>query len=402
MVAELISIMKIYFVVRNCFPNGLATTTRVVNYCKGFIENNINCEVIIPIAIERYETSHKNTEYRGVYEGIPFQYISKTPIRSKYLLYRQIKDIIDYLKTLIYLTIHVTDKDIILVYEGGNTWCYWLAQVSRFKKAHIIMELNELPYIGENNIRSVRKRNKMLNLIFPLFDGFITISEKLSELAIKHAPKSKIIKIPIIVDCFKPDNIKHIKRSRPYLFHSGTLTEQKDGIVGILEAFAIANKKLGNQLDYIFTGNPQNSPDYLSISETIKKYNLEQYVHFIGYVSNDELQQYQKNSLAMIINKYDTLQNKYCFSTKLGEYLSFSKPVIITDVGEAVHYLNNNNAYIVPPTPQAIANQIINIFNNKAEATSKGKEGYKVAYKIFNYKYQGKRLCNFFEELTSH
>lgn len=102
----------------------------------------------------------------------------------------------------------------------------------------------------------------------------------------------------------------------------------------------------------------------------------------------------------MIINKYDTQQNKYCFSTKLGEYLSFAKPIIITDIGEAMHYLNETNSFIVKAgSSQEIAEKIIHIVLNEQDAINKGKEGYKLAKEIFNYKYQSKRIIPFFKTI---
>ena len=62
----------------------------------------------------------------------------------------------------------------------------------------------------------------------------------------------------------------------------------------------------------------------------------------------------------MIINKRPNLQNRYCFATKLGEYLLTGKPVIISDVGEAKNYLKDGeSAYIVDSgQPNLIAKKI--------------------------------------------
>ena len=396
--------MKIFFIVRNTFPYGLATTARVMNYCKGFIENNIDCEVIIPIAIERYGEPVKNAEYKGVYERIPYQYISRNTRRSKYLIYRKIKDIFDYIRTLYYLYCSVSSKDIILVYEGGCLWCYMLCIISKLKKAHIVMELNELPYGTEVETNSMKKKRAiMLKKVFSKFDGFIAISEALAKLAHEYSPHSKIIKVPIIVDTTISKDVKTIVHARPYLFHSGSLFEQKDGIVGMLEAFAIANKALNYKLDYILTGFPERSRDFYLIQNIIKKYGIGKYVHFVGYLEIKKLREYQKNCVAVIINKYQTEQNKYCFSTKLGEYLAFAKPIIITKVGEAMNYLNTENSYIVNPNSSIeIADKIIEIVENRDKAQIKGTEGYRLATKIFSYKYQGVRIAAFFRTIIGY
>lgn len=130
------------------------------------------------------------------------------------------------------------------------------------RHAKIIRELCELPYgTGVETAKTERLRNKMLTTIFPKFDGFFSISETLSEFVKKYAPKAKNLKIPILVDVSISENVKPHKSTYPYIFHSGTLYEQKDGVVGMLEGFAIANKQLHGKYDFIMTGKLEDSMD---------------------------------------------------------------------------------------------------------------------------------------------
>ena len=150
------------------------------------------------------------------------------------------------------------------------------------------------------------------------------------------------------------------------------------------------------------TGNIKDSPHATEIQALITKYNLSDKLIFTGYLNEHELRKYQKNCILTIINKYETQQNKYCFSTKLGEYLALKRPVIITKVGEATFYLNDNNAFIVSPgNPQLIAKKIIEIINNPQKSNEIASEGYKLTLKEFNYKYQAQRIISFFNQLNS-
>ena len=103
-----------------------------------------------------------------------------------------------------------------------------------------------------------------------------------------------------------------------------------------------------------------------------------------------------------IINKYDTLQNKYCFSTKLGEYLSFARPVITTTVGEANNYLKDGiNAYIVEPNrPDLIADKIVFIIEHPEEAQKVGEAGHELVLKDFDCVYQAKRIIDTLEKIN--
>ena len=83
----------------------------------------------------------------------------------------------------------------------------------------------------------------------------------------------------------------------------------------------------------------------------------------------------------------------------MGEYLAFARPVIITNVGEAMNYLEDGeNAYIVEPNDtDSIANKILDILNHPDEAEKIGKAGQEVAKNVFNCDIQAKRLITFFQ-----
>lgn len=393
--------MKVYFVLKNTFPVGNASTARVYNYCKGLVDLEVECEVVLPIAFEEYGAIPKNKDAEGIYEGIHYKYISGSPQRGKYSALRFVKDKWDYIKTLFYLFKNLQKGDVVVLYEGGCTWFRNLVKVIHMKGAKAVMELNELPY--GTNIETPERgllRKKMLSEVFPLFDGFLSISHSLYNLVSEYAPNGKNLLVPIIVDASIANNVIPFKVNRKYIFHAGTLTDQKDGISGMLEAFAIANRQLGYQLDFISTGYLDKSRDKEKIKEVIERNHISDYVKFVGYLSNEELRSYQAGSCLMIINKLNTLQNKYCFSTKIGEYLAFSKPIIITKIGEAIQYLNDTNAYIAEVNdPCSISQKIVDIIYDNDKAKNIGLNGKSLVECEFSRFYQAKRVLRFFETI---
>lgn len=214
-------------------------------------------------------------------------------------------------------------------------------------------------------------------------------------MAKKYSPRAKAIKVPIMSEGdLNGDDFT--EEMPPYIFHSGTLYEQKDGICGMLRAFGIACKNNECKLHYYLTGELKDSPHSKELERIISEYDIKDRVHFLGYIDAVTLRKYQKNATMAIINKYDTQQNRFCFSTKLSEYLSFSTPVITTTVGEANNYLKDGvNAYVVEThKPELIAEKITHIINNPNEAHRIGKEGYKLTQKEFSCLYQTKRIIN--------
>ena len=395
--------MRVFFLLKNSYPNGLASTARVHCYGKGFVSQGIETYVLLPISLEKQGVEQKNTESEGVDEiGVHFQYMSGSSLRSKNFFKRHANDAYGYLHTLLYIYRNVCKDDQVIVYEGGVLWMIICAMVVHLKGAKATMELNELPYVTKKQTRRrVFHRQCMLRLAFPRYDQFIVISESLKEIAQHYAPKARIIKIPIMVDFDELSNDVQDESpiQKPYIFHAGSLTHNKDGILGMVEAFGKACEKIDKPIKFLMTGKLEDSPQKAIIQELIIKHHLEDKLCFLGYLEKNELYRYLRHCSLCIIYKYDNQQNNYCFSNKLGEYLAMARPVITTNVGEAIHYLEDGkNAYIIPPkNTDFMAEKILEIINHPDKARIIGLEGQKLAFSTFNCHIQAKRLVEFFQ-----
>ena len=381
----------------------MASTARVRCYAKGLIQQGAEVFVILPIPLEPYDKPRQNALGKGIDEiGVHYQYMSGSSQRSRNFLKRQANDAYGYLHTLLYIYKHIKKEDQVIVYEGGVLWMILCAMAVHLKGARVTMELNELPYVAKKQTkRRVFHRQCMLRLAFPRFDQFIVISETLKEIAHRYAPKARIIKVPIMVDLEEQtsDIQDESPIQDPYIFHAGSLTHNKDGIMGMVEAFGKACEKTDKPIKFILTRKLEDSPHEAIIQDLIIKYHLEDKIRFLGYVEREVLYQYLRHCTLCIIYKYDNQQNKYCFSNKLGEYLSMARPVIITNVGEAMNYLEDGkNAYIIPPkNTDLMAEKILEIINHPQVAEQIGKAGQQLAQKEFDCLAQAKRLISFFQ-----
>ena len=389
--------MKIIFVLDNLYPNGRASAARVRCYGKGFRSCGIDVKVLLPVPRQVYSKSKINSKSHGIDQyGVEYKYMAGTCRRSKFRLFRIFQDLYGYSATLVSLIFASHKSDFIILYEGSTLWHRLCVADVHLVGGKVGIELNELPYgTGKETLEAQKKRKKFIAKVFPKLDFVLAISESLYELSKKYAPQATIIKVPIIVEG-QLSGESFSEHYTPYLFHSGSLYEQKDGICGMLEAFGIAVQRINTPLDYILTGNLEKSPHAKELKEIINKFNIENRVKFVGYIDIKTLRKYQKNCALTIINKYDTLQNKYCFSTKLGEYLSFARPVITTTVGEANNYLKDGiNAYIVEPNrPDLIADKIVFIIEHPEEAQKVGEAGHELVLKDFDCVYQAKRIID--------
>lgn len=394
--------MKVYIITREPFPNGMAATNRIKCYAKALIQEGVQCKVLIFIRTENKGTIIKNIEGKGVFEGIPFQYIGGTPIRKSNVFIRKMDDYLDRLRLAIYLKRNLREGDIVLCYCGVFVFFInWLIGIIHSKKAKFIKDVCELPYgTSKENKSNIRKRNIMLRKQFPKCNGFISISDALKDLVDKYkSPSAKNIKIPIMVDFEKYSlEDRSNQAAIPYIFHSGTLYEQKDGILGMIEAFGKVCQMYDKPLNFISTGFINKSPHAKDIRGLIHRYKLADKIYFTGYLSVDELQEYLSKASLVIINKYDTQQNKYCFSTKLAEYLAAEKTIILTNVGEAMCWLRDQeSAYIVEPKNLGqLSNKIIYALENKEKSKLIAQRGKQVCMNYFDYKQYGRKLINFF------
>lgn len=340
---------------------------------------------------------------KGKFEGIPYHIVGGTCV-LKPTLKRKIFCALNIVQLLWLLFLKLRKGDVLFTMGGDLTLTDNLISIAHLKKAKFVRDLCELPFgTHEETQEAINNRHQIETKQFPRYDGVLSISDALTEYAKPHVSLNcKIIKIPILVDFDKyhMDNLSE-EVEIPYIFHSGTLTEQKDGILGVIEAFGKAKQRAGIPMKFISTGRIEKSKHESEIRSLIEKYSLKDSIIFTGYIAEEELKSYLQRASLVIINKYRTQQNKYCFSTKLGEYLAAAKPVIITNVGEAMNWLKDKeSAYVVEPeNTEALTDAIVNVLTHLEASRAVGQKGQEVCRSSFDYRCWSKPLAVFFNQL---
>ena len=396
--------MKIYILTDESFPNGMAATNRIKNYARALGSVNADVEILIFKRTEVRGQKTKNTEGTGRMEGIPYAYISGTPLSGSNILVRLFNIWMDRRKTIAYLKKKLMPTDIVFGYVGRHVdFMLEVIKTTHRKKAKFVRELCEIPFYGNTSLKAKRGYQKSTEVLFPQCDGFIAISEGLVGLANKFkSPQCKVLKVPTIVDSrfFNIEDTSH-EQTVPYIFHAGTFTEQKDGILGIIEAFARAVPRINKPVKYVMAGNVENSPHKRQIDELIQKHHLQDTIDFVGYLDTEQVQKYLAGSSLVILNKYKTIQNYYGFSNKLSEYLAAGKAVITTHWGEAPLWLKDGeSAYIVEPeNVDALSDAIVRAMNNDGEREKIAQAGKDVCRRHFDYHVYGEKMLDFFKQL---
>ena len=397
--------MKVYIITKAPFPNGMAATNRIKCYARAIHEGGVECEVLIYGGSEIKEMVVRNTEQDGNYCGFRFHYIGGSPVLSKNRPIRLLTQAKRLFQTELYLRKTLRKGDVLFLFMGGNveTMLRFMA-IARQKGAYCVRDLCELPYgTGVETENAIRLRKVTIEKQFPKLDGIISISDALMNLARTYTlPECKHIKVPILVE-FEQYAVanRSDEEDIPYIFHAGTLYQQKDGVLGMIEAYGMARQRLKKPIKYILTNYIEDSPHSMEIHELIKKYNLQDAIEFVGFLYRDQIKEYLSKASLVISNRPKSKQDYYGFSTKVGEYLASGTPLITTNWGEAFNWLKDGeSAYIIEPeNTEALANAIVRVFENPDEARRIGETGRTVCQKCFGYQNWSKPLIEFMNQL---
>lgn len=384
--------MKVLFLLNQPYPNGYALTKRFHLYAKGLLENGISVKILIPKPTGRGHTS-LNKSTNGLYEGVEFEYLWKKTTRSNCFFMRRWHDFFGVFRTGVYIA-KSRPHFIVTSTFSFSAFLYWKL-ISLLFSVKFIREKNEVDHHSSASLSKQQFLKTML--INRLFDGFVFISQQLQsfyEYELKVNKPSIIV--PILAYDFKLRRDTNVTNN---LVYTGTYVERKDGIITLLEAYALVCKK-HDDLIFILTGSPEKSPDYQNILYTINQHNLQDKVKFTGYLGEKDLKQLLINARVLLITKPENRQNIYNFPTKLGEYLMTGRPVLTTKVGAVGELLTDKvNVFFSDYTPKAIASNVEYIINNEEKASKVGMRGKEFALNHFNYVSQSKRIISFLNSM---
>lgn len=392
--------MNVKIILNQPYPRGMACTNRIHYYAKGLKEFGHQVEIIVPIPLEQ-KGEAKNHEGAGQHEGIDFKYALGSSYRSPSFLQRRIGDLLGPLKAANDLL--KSEADVILLVSNSLFHIVTFKVASSFLSATYLLEKSELPFAfsRKSNFLTVVYRRSHNRLVYRWFDGIIVISDQLlayfSPLVKEPA---NILLVPIIVNLEEFDQFEKLLSTEKYIAYAGNLSNHKDGVGTLIEAFHQVSKQDGEVKLYLIGKPTAGAKD--QVDALIEKYQLQTKVVQTGYVSRKKLLTYLKGASILALAKPDSVQGNFCFPSKLGEYLATSKPVVTTRVGEISSYLKDQEtAYLASPDdPKAFADTLIKALSNTEQAEKVGKLGRKLANEKFNYKTQGRRLADYMQSLV--
>lgn len=366
--------MKILFVVWNYYPN-TAATNRTKATVRGMRECGCEVDVISikPLVSEDASCIRGQIVYNGSFWGTLIGMI-----RNQLLLIRSIKkyDVV-YCATDYYQTIKT---------------CLKLAR--KYKK-RIVHERTEFPDVMYKRNRRLERHLRSYLKIVGKMDKLFVISNPLKDYFVAEGvPEQNIVIYPMIVDSHRFDSIIKQSTESKYMAYCGDMSNNKDGVNDLIEAYGRSSAKMTHKLYLI--GKKPVEEGALIINELLKKYDISSSLVLVGEVEREEMPQLLMNADLLLLCRPDNRQALGGFPTKLGEYLSTGNPVLVTRVGDIDKYISDGvNGYIAKPSdPDDFAAKIDYIISHYKDAIIVGGKGKDLANSVFDYYLQTKKILN--------
>lgn len=395
--------MNIIVIANGSFPIGMASTNRLVSYCKGIVDLGHYVKVIVLCPHEREGDKIKNTQVKGRYAGIDYVYASGTTIWPS----GNIRKLFVLVKGLIYaqlITINFArqQKIDVLHFGSGSTKFRYVIPffiLSRIFKAKLTREKSEYPVFElKPNKFSCLYKTIARKYLYKFFDGMMIMTTSLMEYFKQHTRKgAKLILIPMTVEPERfSANRKNTDKKNKFIVYCGYLWGDKDGVDYLVKAFhKVATTHQDAMLSLI--GDISNQVEYKKLQRLIDDFGLTSRVIFTGKVARDDMPKLLQGATMLALARPMSLQAQGGFPTKLGEYLATANPVVITKVGDIPLYLTDNEtAFLAEPNDvDSFAEKIEFVLSNPDIAEKVGLAGKRLTEEVFNYKYQAKRIMEF-------
>ena len=385
--------LKICFVFKGDIFYSSAPTNRVLSLAEGL--NILGAESFIygfvPLKDKKFASN-------GKLYNIPYSYPN---IKSRSFFIRAIISIIDLFVRLPKFIVQ-NKVNIIYIYSIPliSKWIILLQRIIFSYK--VVEEANEYPLILLKNCRMKKYYGRLLILFsYKFLDGMIVMTNNLLNYYKQlTSQKTRFEIINMTVDISRFINMRQmIIPEFNYLAYCGGLSQRKDGIITLIEAFSQV-LIIHSELKLIIIGEGTKLENEL-IFNTIKKFGIIDKVILTGYLPKEDIPEFLSNSIGLILPRPNSFQAEGGFPTKLGEYLASGKPVIATRVGEIPKFLiDGENAFIAEPeSKESLVAKMVELLSDPIRSRVIGFKGQQLIKKEFNHIVQSKKLYGFLTSL---
>jgi len=288
------------------------------------------------------------------------------------------------------------NKNLIILFSIDTLTTLIVKLICWIKGNKLIIERNEFPaaIIDRNILRTALYKLFILSWQYKLYDGLFLMTDELICFYKKYTrPDCIIQKLPMMVDFNRFEITKTDKQANKYIAYCGSLSNEKDGVIFLIDAFKKISEEFSDINLKIAGGKHTEIERLRKLTEEL---NIGKRIEFLGLLDRDLIPSFLQNAMVLVLPRPNSLKARGGFPTKLGEYLATSKPVIVSRVGEIPYYLNEDEVFFIKP--EEIEKDLIysfkRIFYNYDEALDIGQRGKKKALKNFSLEANATKVAN--------
>lgn len=341
----------------------------------------------------------KNGErFREDYNGVNIYRLLISRIRAGKLLY-----IFEYLIFVFIAFVTLSFNQAIKPYQVVHVhnmpdFLIFCATLPKLVGSKLILDLHDpMPEVYMAKY-SINYRNSLIKILLFLEN----ISIKFADLII--TPNTSFRNLFISRSC--PDNKIHIVMNSPdekifqisryvrdknggttknkfVVMYHGTITE-RNGLDIALDAISILRRKIPNLIFSVY-----GEGDYVdSFLQKAKLLNLTDLVYFHGYISLDKIpEKILSCDVGLIPNKSNPF-TQINMPTRIFEYLSLRKPVIVPRTKGILDYFDDNSMFFFKAgDPEGLAKVIFDVFNDNDIVSHKLQQGI-IVYEKYRWQIQ--------------
>ena len=371
------------------FPYGLAAIQKLKLICKSL--NFVGVDVCVINRFGVHES--KDLEIEGVYDRINYTYASGTSHRPKNFFIRKffkLYGLINEIRILISLK-NKLDAAIVSTRNFPNLFLYRI--LSKLLDIPLVLTYTESAK-ALNKKRSIFKKiNAHLfdNFSLRLIDGAMPISDYLINSIENKSPNLPILKVPVLCDFEKFNNIVKNNKDKYFLFCSAI--GYREVIDFIIESF----EKLDYDDVFLYLIVNGDEKKLKELYQRITNSNKSDLIKTFSNLDYEDLMKLYINATGLLIPLRPTLQDKARFPHKIAEYCASGNPIITNNWGEINNYfINDENAIIAENYDvNEFSEKMDWVINNIGKASQIGLYGKKVGLENFDYKKYGEKIKSF-------
>lgn len=396
---------KIKIITYGNFPYGGAAANFLRDLAVGLSKNNCDVEVLLPKGNYFGKKIEQSVNRTGNVNNVRYRFFCFTrhPVAKIgkvidnffgpsflffYIIYKYLSGDIEY---ILKYNISFSSQILLLI----------IAKVFKIKLINIIPEFFQKPKSGIINSAKWYNFYFGLQYLVEFSSGIIVLTKYLKNYISKLNGTVPILIQPNLVDpeLFKNDTNSSI-HNKITIGYSGTPTI-KDGILDLLNSFKIVLKSVSD-VKLLVIGDITNGKSVIpELIKYCKQIGIENYVDFTGLVPFDRIPSLLNSCDILVLTRPHGVFAEAGFPTKLGEYFSTSKPVVVTKVGDMEHYFSRTNSVVLVEAEDVddISTGIVSLIRDPARRIELGKAGYIWMSQYLEYIQASKKINDFLSDL---